>query len=153
MENTQVGNHSIVSYVENIPLWYTKGAALEYGNIISCEGYHSYDMDGITGYIPCKDIETATSKVGDIECKPTREMLDGTLAFIGLGPTNAIKFSQACCLEHAHKGYLWNGRGCVKHQLKLTWSCINNLTTEIYDGTGEYTSFNECLTFCENNKK
>ena len=152
-ENTNVGNHQIIGYVNNIPVWYTQGAALEYGNIIKCDGYHTYNMYGTTGFISCKDSETAINLIGEIECKNTRERMDGSLTFMRLSPTNSKKYGEACCLEHAYLGYLWNGRGCVKNYMELTWSCINNLTTEIYDGTGEYSSFKECLTFCENNKK
>ena len=152
-ESTAIGNHQIIGYVENVPLWYTQGAALEYAEIIRCDGYHTYNMNGTTGYLSCKDIDTVAEKIGSIECQETREMMDGTLAFIRLSPTNSRKYGEACCLEHSYKGYLWNGNGCVKNQIKLTWSCINNLTTEIYDGSGDYKTFKECLTFCENNKK
>tara|TARA_R110002020_G_scaffold18011_2_gene63596 strand:- start:10144 stop:11112 length:969 start_codon:yes stop_codon:yes gene_type:complete len=152
-KSTEIGNHQIVGYVENVPVWYTQGAALEYSDIIKCDGYHTYNMYGTTGYVACKNLETIVEVVGNLECKQTRKMMDGTLAFTKLSPTNIRKYGEACCLEHSYKGYLWNGNGCVKNEMELTWSCINNLTTEIYNGTGEHKTFKECYTFCEDNKK
>tara|TARA_R110001599_G_scaffold131054_1_gene306694 strand:+ start:17472 stop:18440 length:969 start_codon:yes stop_codon:yes gene_type:complete len=152
-DNNDVGNHQIIGYVDNIPVWYTKGAALQYANVIKCDGYFTYGMDNTTGYVACENYDIISKKILGVECKGTRKMMDGTLSFIQLGQKNASKYGEACCLEHAHLGYLWNGRGCVKNQMELTWSCINNLTTEIYDGTGDYKTFKECLIFCEKNKR
>ena len=147
-----IGNYSILGYVEDVPVWYTKGAALSYGELLKCNNSHTYNMYGTNGYVACKELSVAVSKRGEINCLDIQEGLAGEISFSRLSPTDIRTYGQLCCMEWNQKGYHWNGLGCVKNQEPLTWSCIDELTTEIYDGSGGYKTFRDCYNSCEVNK-
>ena len=109
-------------------------------------------MYGTNGYVACKELSVAVSKRGEINCLDIQEGLVGEISFSRLSPTDIRTYGQLCCMEWNQKGYHWNGLGCVKNQEPLTWSCIDELTTEIYDGSGGYKTFRDCYNSCEVNK-
>jgi len=150
--NKLIGNYQILGYVENIPVFYTIGAALSYGELIKCEGYNTYNMNGTLGYLPCKEQKITKTKRGDVYCLDVQEQLNEQIIFISLSPTDIRTYGEMCCMEWNHKGYNWNGGGCTKNEKPLTWSCVEELTTQIYDGTGKYKTFEECYNSCEVNK-
>ena len=147
-----IGNYQILGYVENVPVFYTSGAALSYGHLIKCEGYNTYNMNGTLGYLPCKEQRIATTNRGDVYCLDVQEKINEQIIFTALSPTNIKTYGEMCCMEWNHKGYNWNGSGCIKNEKPLTWSCVEELTTQIYNGTGEYKTFEECYNSCEVNK-
>ena len=62
---------------KTIPVWYTKGAALSYGELLKCNNSHTYNMYGTTGYIACKELSVAVNKRGEINCLDIQEGLAG----------------------------------------------------------------------------
>jgi len=147
---TIVGNHSVLGYVENIPVWYTNGAALEYSTILNCPQTHTHNIGKRTGYMSCKTHPLATSNVVPL-CFDTETRIDGSLVFNNTNTPNDQITNQLCCQQWREYSFIWNGNSCQPTEFSLTWECIDSVVTEILDGSGYYQNFNEALTYCESN--
>ena len=145
-----IGNHSVLSFIDNIPVWYTDGAANEYATIIECDGTHTHEINGRIGYMACKDHSTSQSNLSP-SCFNTETRIDGSLVFNNTNTTNDIITNQACCQQWREYSFIWNGDTCLPLENSLTWQCIDGVVTEILDGSGYYQNFNDALNYCESN--
>ena len=145
-----VGNHSILSFINNVPVWYTNGAAKEYADIIDCPGTHNHTVGSRTGYMSCDNHTTSKSNLTPL-CFDTKTRIDGTLVFNNTNSPNDEKTNKACCQQWREYSFIWDGNSCTPLDFSLTWECIDGTVTEIIDGTGYYQNFNDALTYCESN--
>jgi len=143
-----IGNHSVLSFINTVPVWYTQGAANEYANIIECTGTHTHDVNGRTGYMACSDHTTAESQFAP-SCFNTETRVDGSLVFTNTNTTNTVMTNQACCQQWIQYSFMWNGEDCQPLENSLTWQCIDGIVTEVLDGSGYYQNFNDAITYCE----
>lgn len=51
--NCYKGEFGILDVIDGIPLFDNLPDALKMGELIGCEGYHTHDYNGVTGYMPC----------------------------------------------------------------------------------------------------
>jgi len=153
-DTTMVGNHSVLGFVDNIPIWYTKGAAMEYGTIIGCPTTHKHTFGSRTGHVACFDHQTALfgrNNLHNLICFDTETRIDGSLVFNNTNVENNLQSNQACCQQWREYSFIWNGNSCQPLEFSLTWECINGVVTEIMDGSGYYQNFNDALLYCDGN--
>ena len=141
-------NHSTIGTIEQQPVWYTIGAALEYGRILGCEGYNTQNLYKTEGYVACKDLETSKTQSTGINCNNPETLINGDLIFPRVTKTGKMEYLEACCLQWIQHGFFWNSSGCKQLETPLTWSCIDGMVTEIYDGNGDYISFSDAQKEC-----
>jgi len=146
--NKKVYNHSTIGDLENLPIWYTRGAAIEYSNILGCEGTHIQHIYGLEGYVACKDKQTAKYMSTSIDCNNAETTMDKSLIFPKIIKTGKMEYLEACCSRWIQYGFFWDSSGCKQLETPLTWSCMEGTMTEIYDGNGEYKSFKEGQKQC-----
>ena len=145
-----VGNHSVLSFLDNVPIWYTNGAAAQYSDIIGCDGTHSHSVGSRTGYMSCKNHTISKSDISPL-CFDTETRIDGSLVFNNTNYPNDVTTNKACCQQWREYSFIWDGKSCTPLEFSLTWECINGVVTEIMDGSGYYQNFNDALTYCEGN--
>ena len=143
----EVGNRSVIGYDGLIPIWYTMGSALEHSKIIGCQGYQTHNIDGRNGYISCGNKSQTNKEYSPQNCTMGETRFDGTITFNGI-KNNGVNM-ESCCQQWREYGDIWDGSSCRPLATPLTWSCVRGVVTEIYDGSGEYGSFNGCLTMCD----
>jgi hypothetical protein len=146
--NKKVYNHSMIGTLEGSPIWHTRGAALEYSNILGCKGYHTQHLYGLEGYMACKDKQISKELSTGIDCNNAETTMDKTLIFPKIIKTGKMEYLEACCSQWIQYGFFWDSSGCKQLETPLTWSCIDGTMTEIYDGNGEYKSFKEGQKQC-----
>tara|TARA_B100000579_G_C22819206_1_gene849629 strand:- start:55 stop:1251 length:1197 start_codon:yes stop_codon:yes gene_type:complete len=144
----KVYNHYIIGTLDKLPVWYTVGAAIEYANIIGCDGYHSQKINNLEGYVACKDTQTSKDYSTGINCNNATTSIDGSLLFTKIIKTGKMEYLEACCSQWIQHGFYWDTSGCKQLEIPLTWSCIDGTITEIYDGNGDYLSFTEAQKQC-----
>jgi len=148
LDPTIVGNHSVLSFIDGVPVWYTNGAALEYSNIIGCDGTHKHTIGNRTGFMSCEDHKSSQYNLTP-SCFDTETRIDGSLVFNNR--TNDVLTNQTCCQQWREYSFIWNGNSCQPLEFSLTWECFDGVVTEIINGSGYYQNFNEALTYCESN--
>ena len=147
-DNTTVGNHSVLGFIENTPVWYTNGAAAEYADIIGCSGTHTHTINGRTGFMACEDHASSQSNLSPL-CFDTETTIDGSLVFNNTNTINNSITHKACCQQWREYSFMWDGSGCSPLEFSLTWDCIDNVVTEVFGGSGYYQNFDDALSYCD----